>query len=87
MLHILFGCPELGIVRFPLLENIRKSMPTAMCEHFDNLLVEDRLIFLLSAMHCSYTREWTNVYRDIVIFVDKMYQSRYKKYEAIDDRM
>ena len=87
VLHILFGCPELGIVRFPLLENIRKSMPTAMCEHFDNLIVEDRLIFLLSAMHCSYTREWTNVYRDIVIFVDKMYQSRYKKYEAIDDRM
>ena len=84
VVHILFGCPALGAERYNLLDNISKSMPSAMRDSFYNMIVEDKLIFLLSAMHCKYTKEWANLYRNIVIFVDKMYNLRCARYKAQD---
>ena len=84
VLHIMFGCPELGIERFASLEKVRNSMLPAMRESFDNMIVEDKLIFLLSAMNSSYTAAWSDLYRDIVNFVDKMYQTRFSKYKTIN---
>ena len=84
VLHILFGCKELGVVRFSLLNNIIESMPDAMRDSFCNMIAEDKVIFLLSAMHCKYTKEWSNLYRNIVIFVDEMYNERSVKYKALE---
>ena len=71
VLHILFGCQELGTVRYNLLNNITESMPIVMRENYCSMIVQDKVIFLLSAMHCRYTKEWANLYRSIVNFVDK----------------
>ena len=84
VVHILFGCPELGAERFQLLDSIINSMPFAMKDSFYNMIVEEKLIFLLSAMHCKYTKEWDNLYKSIVIFVDKMYYVRNVKYKALE---
>ena len=64
--------------------NITESMPNVMRENYCSMIVEDKVIFLLSAMHCRYTKEWANLYRSIVIFVDKMYSERSAKYKALE---
>ena len=84
VLHILFGCKDLGAVRFSLLNSITESMPDAMRYSFRNMIVEDKVIFLLSAMHSKYTKEWSNLYKNIVIFVHKMYTERSVKYKALE---
>ena len=35
-------------------------------------------------MHSKYTKEWSNLYKNIVIFVDKMYTERSVKYKALE---
>ena len=84
LLCILFGCPELGATRYCLPNNITEAMPDGMRDSFSEMIVENKLIFLLSAMHCCYTKDWGNLYRSIVIFVDKMYSERSAKYKALE---
>ena len=84
VMNILFGCPQLGATRYCLPNNITEAMPDGMRDSFSEMIVENKLIFLLAAMHCCYTKDWGNLYRSIVIFVDKMYSERSAKYKALE---
>ena len=66
---------------FPLVEQTRKEMPDAMREAYDKFTVEDKLLFLLSPLNAVFNSEWVNIYRNILIFVNIMYDTRKEKYK------
>ena len=86
ILHVLFGCQELGILRHELLNNIIDVMPNAMKHAYTNMTVQQKLLFLLSPLNCNFNHEWINIYRNILIFVCKMYSSRKEKYDLLEQR-
>ena len=82
VLHILFGCPSLGIERSKLLEVVYTSMPLPMRVSYDMMTVNDKLSFLLSCLNSVYVSEWGAVYKNILTFVHAMYTSRYNMYQS-----
>ena len=76
-LHVLYGCTELGIVRYRLHVTVMNAMPNTMREHYSNMIVEQKMSFLLSAMNVEFTSEWINTYRCISMSVNEMYTVMY----------
>jgi hypothetical protein len=56
-------------------------MPAAMALEQNTESTQRRTEFLLSCMYGSFVPEWANIYRNIVLFVSKIYEERAKAFD------
>ena len=82
--HILFECESLSRVRTQLWNNILHVMPTGMVNDINALGADDKTSFFLSGMWSyDFIQEWADIYHQIAIFIDAMYQERRKIYDEM----
>ena len=81
--HVLFECDTLDNIRNKLLSAIKDSMPEYIRLHYDMLLPNDRMCFLLSGFGLlKYDESYVNVYKASAKFVFQMYKTRFELYDA-----
>ena len=72
--HILFECKVGEEYQGPLWNKILASCPTGMLSDIINMNNNNRVVFMLNAMKCSYIKEWYHLYEDISLFVNTLYK-------------
>ena len=82
--HILFECDAFAIYRFSKLKQIIECMPEGMRYSFRNISLDEKVILLLSGLHCEvYIKEWSNLMIEICEYVYEIYRQRKTKYDGI----
>ena len=80
--HILFECDALSNLRSTKLRELIDSMPEGMKYSFDDLHTDDKIVFLLSGLHCkSFIKEWEDILIKICEFVYDIYHERKNIYD------
>ena len=80
--HVLFNCVSLEVKRNLCIEKIRKAMPIAMWEDFVKMQDLSKTSLMLSGFQCQYTKEWNNLYIEVVKFVYSMYSLSRELYDV-----
>lgn len=74
--HFLFWCPANKNIRAQYEKIILESMPLAMKTEYLALEHKDKVIFLLSGLKGSFVQEWTDIYVNILNYVNSVYKHR-----------
>ena len=56
--HIFFGCEALAQTRYKYMERVLSSMPPPMRRHFEDMLITEKTMFIVSGLNVKYTDEW-----------------------------
>ena len=81
--HILFGCEALAKTHYKYMERVLSSMPPPMRRHFEDMLITEKTMFIVSGLNVKYTDEWSHLYSNIVKFVHNIYEERHDRYKNI----
>ena len=71
--HMLFVCPSLHDDREMMWRGIRKVAPVAIMQEMFNMLPCQLCAFWFSGFHCTYVKEWSEMYSAICYSVQLMY--------------
>ena len=82
--HILFTCEALEPYRNNLWDNVLSKMTEPLKQGIMNMIIEDKVKFILSCCGECYIDEWTDVYKSIADFVYKMYVHRALLYDNMN---
>ena len=86
--HIMFHCSSLNGVRDTHINELRRSMPTAMRNEYDQMSNQQKLTYLLSGLNSDkYVPEWQEVYYRISNLVFEIYKCRSAKYKELSDEL
>ena len=75
-IHFLFECVAFQDTRQLLWNNVIRYAPNAMCLELENMNSKKKCVFIMTGLHGSYIREWSDLYEAILNFCFKMYQQR-----------
>ena len=82
--HILMDCPALRYNRDFCIRYILFAMPNAMKHDYHVLDSTHRFQFLISGFNGSFTIEWIELYRRILIWVQELYTQRSRIYDQME---
>ena len=82
-IHVIYECPELEYARSDAWTKVLASIPSAMANQIDTFSTQNKLLYILSGLQGPYVREWGDIYRNIALFVHRMFSTRYQLYNSI----
>ena len=77
--HILFRCSTLAVIRQDYYRKLIHSMPQGMRCSYEDMDVNNKIVFILSGM----LTEFDDVMTHIVVFIYEMYRERKRRYSMI----
>ena len=81
--HVLFECRALDTVRSNLFSKVILSMPDCIKLHFESLVSQEKMRFLLSGFQQTrYVESYAELYKSTAKFVYFLYKTRYELYDA-----
>ena len=79
--HILFHCEALHTIRQTYMSRLINSMPPAMVDSFNNLSMNEKLVFMLTGTDV----EFYDVMKNVANFVYALYQDRKRMYDIFSE--
>ena len=81
--HVLFSCCTLEGYRDMWRNNVCSSMPEALVREFDRMNVDERFLFIVNGLNDSMIGEWSEMYKGILLYVDRMYSEYVEVLEVL----
>jgi hypothetical protein len=71
--HVLFECIGSADLRSVLWADVMDACPPALVLQINTMLLEDKVVFLLTGLHSTYTQEWFEVFACIARYISSIY--------------
>ncbi len=82
--HILFECPIVETIRKEQWQNVVKEMQMGMTNSVITMAVNEKVIYIYTFFNGVSIKEWINIYKAVIEFIQVFSKLWYEKIESRD---
>ncbi len=82
--HIVFECPIVDTIRKEHWQSVVRGMPVGVTKSVKAMAVNEKVIYIYTCFNRVAIKEWVNIYKAVIEFIQIVSKLWYEKIELID---